>query len=281
MKRISKIVALGLVLLFVFSLTGCRSTKEITRLELQDLQKEERINRIRLAETQYNTISASINLSLKPGQGEKNSSLDGQLRIIRGECIQISLRAPLIGSEVAKVQITPEQVVLIDRYHKIYLVESVADFKKSYPFDFNYDDLEALFTNRLFMTGYPAFDESHYKNFHLEEDPYFAYFAYLDKQAISYRFKTDYTNRIQETQLGKDDSDIQLTWEYADFKTTSDNQLFPGKSLMKLSTEEDTMEMRIQFKSVDINKSFELDYRLPTKYERVDLKSFLKMLGAL
>lgn len=269
-------MTLGCLLLF----NACKTTKETQAIQLQQAEKKERIKTLLDQALQYEKFSSSANFRINRGK-DKVLSIDGQVRIIKDECIQVSIKMPLLGSELMRMQITPERVTIIDRYNKQYLTESIADFKQYYPVDFDYYDLEALFTNRLFITGNQTIQNKDFARFELMEDPFNAYLNYRDRQGISYTFKSDYTHRILETDVRTKNPDVNVKWAYSDFKPASNKHLFPMKERIDLTSSKGELQLNINFKSVDVNSEFTIDYKIPSKYTRVDFNQFMKMIKSL
>ena len=56
-------------------------------------------------------------------------SVDGTLKLHRGERIQLSFLMPILRSEVARMEVTPDEVLLVDRMGKRYVRASRAQLK--------------------------------------------------------------------------------------------------------------------------------------------------------
>jgi hypothetical protein len=130
----NKTLTFGILLIFGL-LVSCKSTRQITTTTSKALT--------------YKTLSAPLKLTILPGSGQAASSVDAQLKIVKGEAIQLSLRMPFLGSEVGRVTITPEKILLLDRWNQRYFVTSPAELGSLLNYPLNYADLEALFTGQL------------------------------------------------------------------------------------------------------------------------------------
>ena len=78
--------------------------------------------------------------------------VSGTLRIKKGEVIQMSI-APLLGIEVARAEISPNGILVIDRMNKRYVEVSFAEVKALAKADLDFHTLQALFLNELFLPG--------------------------------------------------------------------------------------------------------------------------------
>ncbi|MDL2222831.1 DUF4292 domain-containing protein [Bacteroidales bacterium OttesenSCG-928-M11] len=267
-------ILLSILCFFAFS---CKSTKETTRIQLQSAEIEDRINYILDHSIEYNTLSMSAGVSLKM-EGRKNAhySCNGQVRIIKDECVQLSFTMPLIGSEIFKLTITPDSITIIDRYNKEYINESIRNIKDVYPFDFNYYDMESLFTNRIFVAGEKTFDPSFHRYFTLLEDEYDAFLNYRDRQNISYTFTSDHSNKITNTAIHYERGSAFISWDYADFKKPNNtNAVFPMKEDIVISLAENTIQLTLNFKNIDLNKNLTIDYNIPKKYKEIQLDQLI------
>lgn len=267
----------------IFILNACKSTKEaaVQRIALAEQAKEERIHTLLSQALDFESISGSLRFSIKPGNKSKNTTIDGQLRLKKDELIQLSLRIPIIGSEAARVVITPEFVMIIDRLNKQYFYESMETIKGESPFDFDFYSLQALFSNHLFIAGKPVISETDFNSMSLREDEYFVYINNKDSQGINYDFLSDYTYRILKTEMYKTKEKVNMSWEYQDFGLTSNNRLFPMKMQMELTLPEDLISMNFSFSSVDVNTEFNSEVSIPSKYQQISFEQVKKLIKSL
>ncbi len=81
-------------------------------------------------------------------QSPKNMSISGRATMIRGRQIHISLR--FLGMEVALIDITPEAITAIDKYHRLIVTEPIAELLARH--DLSVSDLQDA------LTGNPSED---------------------------------------------------------------------------------------------------------------------------
>jgi hypothetical protein len=248
---------------------------------LQSMTKEERLSTIIQSGIRYNTFSSNLKLSVKPGKKSRETAVDAQLRIVKDEAIQLSLRIPILGTEAFKLVITPDNLLVIDRLNKQYLSESMHDMKAKAPFDFDYYSLEALFTNQLFIAGKKEITASDYQAFQIREDAFLVHIDYTDKQAVRYDFTGDYSNRIQSTQMDQSKWKSHLQCIYTGWGLTSNKRTFPMSLNMTLNIPDEVYTLDFACKSVDIDTDFSIDYTVPNKYKQVTLQQVLKLIGNL
>lgn len=276
-KNISIIsVLFTCALLFI---TSCKSSKETAvSIALTEKSKVERLGLITSHSLQYNTFNSSLKFSIKPGQKSKNTTVDAQLRIIKDQAIQLSLRMPLLGTEAFRMVISPDSIIVVDRIHKLYVAESMERIKSLATFDFDFYSLQALFSEHLFIAGKKEVTPTDYASFSIKESEYNAYISNKDRQQIEYLFTSDYTNRILSTEMNSKKGETSMLWKYDDFRPASNNQLFPMKMKMDLNLPNDIVNMNLSFSKVEVNNDFSINFSIPNKYEQITLEHVVKMV---
>ena len=259
-------------------LSGCKTTHPSTSIALSQMGKEERIASIQYQAIPFNTLSSSLRFSIQPGRKKGTTSANAQLRIIKDQIIQLSLRIPILGTEVARISITPEQIIIIDRSHKRYVSESMQKLRQMTNFDFDFYNLQALFTNQLFIAGQSSISQGDYNAFHWSEDGFLVRLNNTDNQGIHYDFFSDYSNRIVQTEMYKEKEKVNLNWLYKDFGLTSNNRLFPMRMTMELTVPNDLITLNLTFNIVNIDTAFELDTSIPDRYQPITIEQIIKLI---
>lgn len=121
------------VLWLVMLISACGTTKQIQSL----------------ADTSFGTMSARFRLTL-PMEGEK-VTLKGSLKIRNREMIQASVLVPMIRAEAARIEITPDSVLIIDRMNKYYASGPVSELQSLFGTGVDYPMLQSVFTNDLLL----------------------------------------------------------------------------------------------------------------------------------
>ena len=267
----------GIIILF----SGCKTSRTTTSVALSKMSKDERIESIKYQAIPFNTLSSSLRFSLKPGTKKNTISANAQLRIIKDKIIQLSLRIPILGTEVARLSITPEQIIIIDRNNRRYVSESMQRFKEMTSFDFDFYSLQALFTNQLFIAGKSSISSEDYNTFSWNEDEFLFKLNNTDSQGIHYDFTGDFTNRIIQTEMYKNKKEANLNWLYNDFGLASNNRLFPMKMAMELTLPNDLINLNLTFNSVNIDTDFELDISIPNRFQPIEIEQIIKLIQSL
>lgn len=139
---------LYLLLLAVALLTACRSSKKATETTSVTGPQTSVITE----QTQDNSgvITAQTNMTahvrVKLKYDGRNIGTSGTLRMRKGEVIQLALVDPILGiSEVGRMEIDPNSILLIDRYNKRYVVLTYDDLNRYSNRGIDYQTIENYF----------------------------------------------------------------------------------------------------------------------------------------
>ena len=267
----------NLMFLLIFA-ASCRTGKEAASVVLPSMTAQERIGHIIQSGIQYNDLSSNLKLTVRPGKTGKESSVDAQLRIVKNEAMQLSLRIPILGTEAFRIVITPDNLLVINRLGKQYLFEPMRNIQMQLPFDFDYYNLEALFTNQLFIAGKKEISPVDYAGFQIREDKFRTCISYSDNRKIRYDFESDYTHRIQTTRMKQENGSSSLQCNYTNWGQTSGNRTFPMTLDMQLYTPDEVYSLNCLYKSMNINTGFTIDYNIPDKYRRITLQEAIRLI---
>lgn len=120
------------LLLIVMALWGCKSTKTV--------QQSPSITMVTPKPASY--LSSRLHLTLPEKLG--GQELNGTLKMKSGELIQISLLMPIIRTEILRLEVTPENVLLIDRLNRRYVRATRGELKQLFKQDAEYAQLEKM-----------------------------------------------------------------------------------------------------------------------------------------
>lgn len=117
---------LVLLLLLAVSLVGCKTTRKATTPALP--------------EARY--LSSKVQLTI-PSK-EAVFTVNGTMKLVGGERVQLSFLMPILRSEVARMEITPDEILLIDRMGKRYTRATRQELKDVLPKKADFAHLEKL-----------------------------------------------------------------------------------------------------------------------------------------
>lgn len=275
--QVKNILKLALLISLIALVASCKSSKSIVSNDGSVISKthDQVLKDILSAETDYKTISGKIALEMITGSKQSGMKVNSQLKLIRDEIIQLSVRAPFINSEVFRLSITPDSVYLIDRLSKKYAVENIKDLEREKGIQFNYNNLQALFTDALFIPGKNKVQDNDYNAYDISMSGGKYHLVTKDKVGLSYRFVIDTNDRVAETNITAREGKYSLRWLYSDFVKES-NSLHPSMMEADLSFEKKRIRLIMSNSNLEFNKEITVDNSLPTKYSKVKITEILK-----
>lgn len=264
----------GLLLLWL--LTGCRSTKEVGAVKLGEAQNpKEFFNSMHERAFQFNTLSARMNVDVELSGKLVSSRVD--LKMIKDSAFQLSVQ-PFLGVELFRVEFTPDSVKVIDRMNKRYVAENYQQLKGETPIDFNFYNLQSLFTNRLFLPGEQTISAKHYNQFTLKQTGTLAQATSKDAMQLLYTFVVDGEQKLLSTQVTDASNRYALRWEYTDFRIT-DDQVFPMLMDVQVLTDNALAGgMKLSFSRIQKDIPLPLSFAIPPKYTRITFAVLVKGL---
>ena len=127
MKRI-----IYLLLLVVVVLAGCKSSKHLATSETKTSTKA--------PTSSY--LASKLQLTIP---GKKGSmSVGGTMKMKTHERVQISLLMPILRTEVARIEVTPDEVLLVDRMNKRFVRATKAELKNVLSKNVEFSRLEKI-----------------------------------------------------------------------------------------------------------------------------------------
>ncbi len=259
------------------SLQACKSSKALVTTEGAAVNKahEQLIEDILTAETNYKTISGKISLEMIGGKSSSGMKVNSQLKIVRDDIVQLSIRAPFINTEVFRLDITPDSIFVIDRISKRYAVEDLSRLQKEKNIQFNYSNMQSLFTNALFMPGKRQVSKADYTGYDIKLNSGKYNLVTKDKSGMFYDFTVDSSDRITSTNISGANKDYTLEWIYSDFVKDAGN-IYPSKMNAKINVGKKTVTLVMSYSGLDIDKDLKVDKNLPSSYQRVSVMDIIK-----
>lgn len=132
MKRI-----VYLLVIVVVVLTGCKSSKHLATSEKN------------APASTY--LASRLQLTVPTKKG--SMSVGGTMKMKTHERVQISLLMPILRTEVARIEVTPDEVLLVDRMNKRFVRATRGELKGILPKNADFSRLEKLLTEASLSNG--------------------------------------------------------------------------------------------------------------------------------
>lgn len=289
-KNILFAVALGGMTL---AMAGCGSKKAATEGTSSSVDKHNGGNVQALAFVQkvanqkVSTQNIVGKMSLNVQMGSKNITVPGSLHMRYGEVIRIQAFIPLLGSEVGRIEFTPDYVLVIDRMHKEYIKEGYnkVDFLKSN--GLNFYSLQALFWNQLFMPGTTSISDANLLDFGVTETGNSKNIT-LKKGNLNIVWNADNANGRISTAKATYSSLTQgkssLNWTYSNFKAVA-GKMFPAYQKFTFATtaikNQSNISLTIDMDGVKTDSKWEAKSEISKRYKKIEATDvFGKLFGA-
>ncbi len=289
-KNILFAVALGGMTL---AMAGCGSKKAATEGTSSTVDKHNGGNVQALAFVQkvanqkVSTQNIVGKMSLNVHMGSKNITVPGSLHMRYGEVIRIQAFIPLLGSEVGRIEFTPDYVLVIDRLHKEYIKEDYnkVDFLKNN--GLNFYSLQALFWNQLFVPGTKSISEANLMDFGVTETGNSKNIT-LKKGNLNIVWNADNANGRISTAKATYSSLTQgkssLNWTYSNFKAVA-GKMFPAYQKFTFATtaikNQSNISLTIDMDGVKTDSKWEAKSEISKRYKKIEATDvFGKLFGA-
>lgn len=266
-----------LALVMLFLVASCSSVKKVTEVKVVDGMTEAQYFDAVLGQTaHWPALTAKVALSLN-WDGKSETKVNGTLRIKRDEVIQLSI-APFLGIEVARAEISPDGVLVIDRMNKRYVQVSFAELQSLVKMEWDFHLLQSLFLNELFLPGKGELNIRNLSDFRLEQLPSGVWLQAKKTKPLQYRFQT----QAPEGTLVKSCIDVPSTpygleWGYSEFKHYEGKE-FPMQMNLLIEGAKHPVKADFKFSRLNLNSDWESRSEVSGKYERVRLDDLIKIL---
>ena len=180
--------------LLLSMLTGCKSSKKVGTVESASVKAHnEFFQSVEDQSFQFRTLTARLNVDLDIPGKQMSSRVD--MKMVKDSAFQLSVQ-PFLGIEIFRIELSRDTIKVVDRMNKRYMIENYSNLQGQTPIEFNFYNLQALFTNHLFIPGEQGVSRKHYNRFKLNQegpvaeitDPLQADFDYGKKYEAAPRF---------------------------------------------------------------------------------------------
>ena len=209
--------------------------------------------------------------------GEKLFSSHAVLKIIRDSKLQISIQ-PFAGIEVARIEFTPDSVRMLDRMNKRYVADTFAPLGSNVQPALNFYNLQALFTNRIFLPGETGWPGDAFRRFRCEPDAQGYVFSTQDADGLNFLFTTC-GERLCATEIA-DRTRLVLHLDYGAFTSAGEEQRpFPTEISAEWRVDNEVKaSLALRYSNIELDRPVELRFDIPKNCERLELSQILKLM---
>lgn len=269
------------MLVLSFLLFSCKSKKEISRKEIKDLLEDslstsQLLSNMKKNEFTFETLS--IKATVETQVKRKTNSFKATIRMRKDSAIWMSV-TPLLGIEVARMLVTPDTVLFIDRIHQRYFTGNFSVISQLFHVDLDFDMLQSLLLGNSI-----AFEEN--EKIISQPDRHMFFLGTTKKRKVKKAIKKDkesklkddtqsiwldpFTFKIRELFITDNKSEQSLRAVYKNFQQT-ENQLFPTSLHFTVSSAQNTY-LSVEYAKLSAESEITMPFSIPEKYSPVEVK---------
>lgn len=270
MKQISYIVLLVLIL------TSCSTSRNTLRnTTIGGLSGTEYMEKVIEWTPSRDNLTARARIELNVGSSSP-MSVNANMRVRRGEIIRFSV-APILGIEVARIDITPDKIMAVDRMNKRYVELGFAEISSLLNTELDFNILQSLILNEIFIPGKDKLSVADASGFTLSPYADRARLQVKGTKRIGYSFFTSATDgRLEETVIALKDLPYSLHCRYADF-TMLGNDVFPQSIEMMSEGTGKKYSLDMKLSRVNTDSNWDSKTELSSKYRKMSVQELLKL----
>lgn len=283
-----------IILLAVALLSSCASKKNlidntaVTEVAEPKADKSAAASFVKkVGENAVTTSNITGNMTFSIEMGKKDISVPGSVHMRKDKVIRLQLFIPLLGTEVGRLEFTPDYVLVLDRMHKEYIK---ADYNQ---LDFLRDNgltfysLQALFWNELLIPGKRKVEDSDISRYSVDmKSNATEYPVTISNGKITYQWNASVTNATINSALitykSAADGTSTLNWKYADFKKVGQKR-FPATQSFTFTTtatgQKQAGTVTIKMSDVKTDDKWDAETTISSKYKKIEATDlFTKLL---
>lgn len=270
MKQISYIVLLVLIL------TSCSTSRNTLRnTTIGGLSGTEYMEKVIEWTPSRDNLTARARIELNVGSSSP-MSVNANMRVRRGEIIRFSV-APILGIEVARIDITPDKIMAVDRMNKRYVELGFAEISSLLNTELDFNILQSLILNEIFIPGKDKLSVADASGFTLSPYADRARLQVKGTKRIGYSFFTSATDgRLEETVIALKGLPYSLHCRYADF-TMLGNDVFPQSIEMMSEGTDKKYSLDMKLSRVNTDSNWDSKTELSSKYRKMSVQELLKL----
>lgn len=263
--------------LLVIMVSSCSSTRNMKKgVSIGNLSETEYMEELINRSPSWDALTAKMSLAVDLN-GKGPTRVNGSLRMKRDEVIQISI-TPFLGIEVARAEISPQGVLVMDRMNKRYVQVSFSELKNLAKADLDFHTLQALFLNELFLPGKKNLTARDVSAFVVRPESENAVIEVKNPKRFVYRFRTNTNDGLlKESHIGLSGTRYGLDWRYDKFRPLEKKQ-FPGYMLVSFEGGKKPVTAAFELSRLSTNSDWQTHTEVPGKYKKVELQDLLKQL---
>ena len=270
-----RIAVCSIVLLI---LAGCKGGKELISERPVSQEVRNNFESLMASYPDWNTFSAKGSADLSFG-ASGSLSASTQLRMVRGEVLQISVRI-ILGIEVARLYMTPDSLFLVNKMQKQYVAASLQEIGEKLSSPVSLQTVQDALLGRIFLLN-SANNAYGIDDFEVMESGSSRWSLSPKRQdeRFGYRFDLDEI-KLLSTQMGSTSGHKEIVCHYTDFIKQGQSENFPTKMKIALTGLSVPVSLNLRYDSSSVSWNGKVGVEKPalSKYTRVSAAVFSQTL---
>lgn len=216
------------------------------------------LDRVDRQQKSYTTISGRARCNLTVNDKDRYD-VTANVRIVRDEAIWISVTA-IMGVEIARVSITPDSVLIINRLQSAYLKRPFAYLRNFIGDGLDFSGLQQL----LVGDAVEQLTENRVEVWHNASG------FRLERQVNGWQYmaQLDTGYRNSYTSIAEITRDRKLEVFYSEHQRTAEN-IFPHKVDVSIITPGLTLRSEMRYNKVAYDENLELPFTIPSRFSEI------------
>ena len=228
------------------------------------------VKQLQLAQPAFRTANAS-KMSVYVDFKGRQMDVKASCKIVSDSALYLSIQ-PFMGVELFRLEMTPSTLIVVDKMNKRFYESNYSIFRNTLGVTVNYDVIQSLISNRLFVPGDKVFlpDEFNWK----DNTP--GKSLTLQTESFNQEVLVDVLlSRIAAVMILSADSTYTMKTDYSDFKKT-DGILFPQKIAIDANKGEEKSSFHFTIEQVEFNKPVLMEPTNLSRYTRGNINSLFR-----
>lgn len=270
-----KYVNIAILCILVVFLSSCKTSKTSSYSKgTRQLEEMKYLEEVIYNSPSFDSFSSKMRLTVD--LDGKETSVNGSLKMKRNELIQLSI-APVLGIEVARIEISADSLLVLDRINKRYLYAPLSVLSFLANGDIDFYTIQSLFYNELFLPGKKTVTPSDLSAFTFRQEEDKVIISLKKNKRFDYRFFTAPDATLTETNISAYAHKYELNWKYGNFKPL-DAKSFPARMEIAAGEIGKLMNVRLDLSKMQTGKANLSRTSVSGKYRRIGIDELLKLL---
>lgn len=270
-----KIKYFSFLLILVTLLSACSSQKKVIGSLTGPNPERARFEAVVANHYKYEAVQSKVKVSMG------SSSLNGKFCLESGKRLCLSVNAPLLGFEVARIEATADSAILVDKFDKVYTVVTLGELTKMEALaGHEMEALECLMLGRIFIPGKGQATSKDYGTMEWStatsgDDPLSTGVYKGKNYDLAYTINS--SGQLTSTSLTMSDGN-KAVWQYASYQEVDKKKLPVSELIKATSNEKKELQAGISFSNPTLGESTWRDFEPNASYRRVTLQELGEIL---